>query len=122
VVIRDDKQERKVWSPPQIVVRKRNIGGESSVSPPSVPAAVVDGEVAVRRELAIKRVLEDEGGDGSSVRDYSLFTTKRGDTLFSQSWSPLSPNHRSFLHYFNHLRIFGLINVLVVVVNLRINT
>lgn len=102
MVIRDDKQERKVWSPPQIVVRKRNIGGESgcSVSPPSVPAAVVDEEVAVRRELAIKRVLEDEGGDGSSVRDYSLFTTKRGDTLFTQSWSPLSPNHRSFLLFF----------------------
>lgn len=102
VVIRDDKQERKVWSPPQIVVRKRNIGGESgcSVSPASVPAAVVDEEVAVRRELAIKRVLEDEGGDGSSVRDYSLFTTKRGDTLFTQSWSPLSPNHRSFLLLF----------------------
>ncbi|CAL9240533.1 unnamed protein product [Arabidopsis halleri] len=99
VVIRDDKQERKVWSPPQIVVRKRNIGGESgcSVSPPSVPAAVVDEEVAVRRELAIKRVLEDEGGDGSSVRDYSLFTTKRGDTLFTQSWSPLSPNHRGLI-------------------------
>ncbi|CAE5964012.1 unnamed protein product [Arabidopsis arenosa] len=97
VVIRDDKQERKVWSPPQIVVRKRNIGGESSVSPPSVPAAVVDEEVAVRRELAIKRVLEDKGGDGSSVRDYSLFTTKRGDTLFTQSWSPLSPNHRGLI-------------------------
>jgi acylglycerol lipase len=41
--------------------------------------------------------LEDEGGDGSSVRDYSLFTTKRGDTLFSQSWSPLSPNHRGLI-------------------------
>ncbi|XP_010428276.1 PREDICTED: monoglyceride lipase [Camelina sativa] len=102
VVIRDDKQqERKVWSPPQIVVRKRNIiGGESggasvSVSPPSVPAAVVDEEVAVRRELAIRRVLEDEGGDGS--RDFSLFTTKRGDTLFTQSWSPLSPNHRGLV-------------------------
>ncbi|KAJ0255709.1 Lysophospholipase like protein [Hirschfeldia incana] len=94
VVIRDEKQERKVRATPQqIVVKKRNI----SVSPPSVPAAVVDEEVAVRRELAMRRVLEDEGGDGSCVRDYSLFTTKRGDTLFTQSWSPLSPNHRGLI-------------------------
>ena len=99
VAIRDEKQERKVWSPPQIVVRKRGAGGSESgcsVAPPSVPAAVVDEEVAVRRELAMRRVLEDEGGDGSSVRDFSLFPTKRGDTLFTQSWSPVSPNHRSY--------------------------
>lgn len=102
VVIRDEKQERKVWVSPQIVVRKRNIAGDSGESgcsvsqPPSVPAAVVDEEVAVRRELAIRRVLEDDGGDGSYVRDFSLFTTKRGDTLFTQSWSPVSRNHRSF--------------------------
>lgn len=84
---------RKVRATPQqIVVKKRSI----SVSPPLVPAAVVDEEVAVRRELAIRRVLEDEGGgDGSCrVRDYSLFTTKRGDTLFTQSWSPLSLTHK----------------------------
>ena len=100
MVIRDDKQqERKVWSPPQIVVRKRSAAGESgcSVSPPSVPAAVVDEEVAVRRELAVRRVLEDEGGDGSSVREFSLFPTKRGDTLFTQSWSPVSLNHRGLI-------------------------
>uniref|UniRef100_A0A1J3G915 Caffeoylshikimate esterase n=1 Tax=Noccaea caerulescens TaxID=107243 RepID=A0A1J3G915_NOCCA len=104
VVIRDEKQERKVWVTPQIAVRKRNNIGESgasgcsvSVSPPSVPAAVVDEEVAVRRELAMRRVLEDDGGDGSTVRDFSLFTTKRGDTLFTQSWSPVSPNHRGLV-------------------------
>ncbi|CAN7129261.1 monoacylglycerol lipase [Brassica rapa] len=100
VVIRDEKQERKVWSPPQIVVRKRGAGGSESgcsVAPPSVPAAVVDLEVAVRRELAMRRVLEDDGGDGSSVREFSLFPTKRGDTLFTQSWSPVSPNHRGLI-------------------------
>lgn len=94
VVIRDEKQERKVRAAPQILVKKRNM---ISVSPPSVPAAVVDEEVAVRRELAIRRVLEDEGGDGSYVRDYSLFTTKRGDTLFTQSWSPFYLNHRGLV-------------------------
>ncbi|KFK41786.1 hypothetical protein AALP_AA2G172000 [Arabis alpina] len=96
---RTEKQERKVWVPPQIVVRKRNIagGGEvgCSVAPPSVPASVVDEEVAIRRELAIRRVLEDD--DGGCVRDYSLFTTKRGDTLFTQSWSPVSTNHRGLI-------------------------
>ncbi|KAG2322500.1 hypothetical protein Bca4012_056743 [Brassica carinata] len=98
VVIRDDKQERKVWSPPQIVVRKRSVGESGcSVSPPSVPAALVDEEVAVRRELAMRRVVEDDGGDGSSVREFSLFTTKRGDTLFTQSWSPVSLNHRGLV-------------------------
>lgn len=103
MVIRDEKQERKVWSPPQIVVRKRSVGGGSesgcSVTPPSVPAAVVDEEVAVRRELAVRRVLEDDGGDGSSVREFSLFTTRRGDTLFTQSWSPVSLNHRSYFNF-----------------------
>ncbi|KAL0801731.1 hypothetical protein Bca101_056907 [Brassica carinata] len=93
VVIRDEKQERKLRATPQVLVKKRNI----SVSPPLVPAAVVDEEVAVRRELAMRRVLEDEGGDGSYVRDYLLFTTKRGDTLFTQSWSPLPPNHRGLV-------------------------
>ncbi|CAH8359445.1 unnamed protein product [Eruca vesicaria subsp. sativa] len=88
LMIRDEKHEKKV-----AVVKKRNI----SVSPPLVPAAVVDEEVAVRRELAIRRVLEDDGGDGSYVRDYSLFTTKRGDTLFTQSWSPFSINHRGLV-------------------------
>lgn len=102
MVIRDEKQERKVWSPPQIVVRKRSVGGGGSesgcsVTPPSVPAAVVDEEVAVRRELAVRRVLEDDGGDGSSVREFSLFTTRRGDTLFTQSWSPVSLNHRGVI-------------------------
>ncbi|CAH8312082.1 unnamed protein product [Eruca vesicaria subsp. sativa] len=100
VVIRDEKQERKVWSPTQIVVRKRSVGGESgccSVAPPSVPAAVVDEEVAVRRELAVRRVAEDEGGDGSSVREFSLFMTRRGDTLFTQSWSPVSSHHRGLV-------------------------
>ncbi|CAA7032456.1 unnamed protein product [Microthlaspi erraticum] len=65
--------------------RKRNIS--CCVSPLPTPTTVVDEEVAVRRGLAMRRVLEDDGGDGSSVRDFSLFTTKRGDTLFTQSWT-----------------------------------
>uniref|UniRef100_A0A1J3IHF3 Monoglyceride lipase n=1 Tax=Noccaea caerulescens TaxID=107243 RepID=A0A1J3IHF3_NOCCA len=67
--------------------RKRNIGCCVSPLPTPTPTTVVDEEVAVRRGLAMRRVLEDDGGDGSSVRDFSLFTTKRGDTLFTQSWT-----------------------------------
>lgn len=76
--------------------RKMNIG--CGVSPSSPTTTVVDEEVAIRRKLAMRRVLEDNGGDGSSVRDFSLFTTKRGDTLFTQSWTPVdSAKNRSIL-------------------------
>lgn len=43
-------------------------------------------DVATRRAIAIKRVLEDSGN--GSVRDYSLITTSRGDQLFVQTWTP----------------------------------
>ncbi|KAI3802351.1 hypothetical protein L1987_30482 [Smallanthus sonchifolius] len=45
----------------------------------------VDHEVAVRRALAIRKVTD--GG-----RDYSLFVTPRGETMFTQSWTPISVN------------------------------
>jgi len=63
-----------------------------------IPAAIVprrlavDQEVAARRALAIRRVREDK--DDRSVRDYSLFATPRGATLFTQTWTPVSKNIR----------------------------
>ncbi|PON41264.1 Alpha/beta hydrolase fold [Parasponia andersonii] len=53
-------------------------------------AVAVDQEVAARRALAIRRVLQDDhdGGGEFSVRDFSLFVTARGDTIFTQSWTP----------------------------------
>ncbi|PON96803.1 Alpha/beta hydrolase fold [Trema orientale] len=53
-------------------------------------AVAVDQEVAARRALAIRRVLQDDrdGGGECSVRDFSLFVTVRGDTIFTQSWTP----------------------------------
>lgn len=82
--------------------RKRNIGcGVSPSSPTTTTTTVVDEQVAVRRNLAMRRVLEDNGGDGSSVRDFSLFTSKRGDTLFTQSWTPVdSAKNRSIPFYY----------------------
>ncbi|KAL0429653.1 UNVERIFIED_CONTAM: Monoacylglycerol lipase [Sesamum radiatum] len=62
-----------------------------------VPAAMaprksaVDKEVAARRALAVKRVVEDNsGGDNNNtVREFSLFVTSRGDSIFTQSWTPI---------------------------------
>ncbi|KAI3773952.1 hypothetical protein L1987_48491 [Smallanthus sonchifolius] len=50
----------------------------------------VDHEVAVRRALAIRKVTD--GG-----RDYSLFVTPRGETMFTQSWTPISVNTRALV-------------------------
>ncbi|CAK9180131.1 unnamed protein product [Ilex paraguariensis] len=55
----------------------------------SSSAVVVDQEVAARRALAIRRVVQDDN-DGESVREFSLFVTSRGDTMFTQSWTPVS--------------------------------
>lgn len=64
--------------------------GGSVVKVPSLwrkAAVVVDQEVAHRRTLAKMRVLQDD--DEACVREFSLFPTPRGDTLFTQSWSPV---------------------------------
>lgn len=66
------------------------------------PAAEVgpgDLEVAARRAMAIGRV--GQGSDGRmSLREFSLFATSRGDTLFTQSWMPSSVKIRSKLQTF----------------------
>ena len=54
--------------------------------------AVVDPEVGGRRAIAIKRVLHDD--DTNTVREFSLFVTARGDTLFTQLWTPVSAKIR----------------------------
>ncbi|CAA3009512.1 monoglyceride lipase-like [Olea europaea subsp. europaea] len=62
-------------------------GGGVVVRVPRKSGAAVDKEVAARRALAIKRVVEDNDGD-ETVREFSLFVTPRGDTMFTQSWIP----------------------------------
>ncbi|XP_065630444.1 uncharacterized protein LOC112040702 isoform X2 [Quercus suber] len=53
-------------------------------------SVVVEQEVAVRRALAMRRVAQDDddGLNEDVVRDYSLFLTPRGDTIFTRSWTP----------------------------------
>lgn len=60
-----------------------------------LPATIVpwritaaDHEAAARRAMAIRRVVQDD--DDSVVRDFSMFVTVRGDTMFTQSWTPVS--------------------------------
>lgn len=53
----------------------------------------LEQEVMARRSLAIRRVLQDDC-DQKIKRDFSLFVTPRGDTLFTQSWTPTSVNVR----------------------------
>ncbi|KZV57908.1 monoglyceride lipase [Dorcoceras hygrometricum] len=60
----------------------------AAMVPRKSAAAAVDKEVAARRALAINRVVEDDNGDGESVRDFSLLVSSRGDTIFTQSWTP----------------------------------
>ncbi|KAK4410722.1 Monoacylglycerol lipase [Sesamum angolense] len=79
-------------------------GGAKEEKPSAAPAKVVrvpaamaprkstvDKEVAARRALAVKRVMEDNcGGDNNdTVREFSLFVTSRGDSIFTQSWTPV---------------------------------
>nr|XP_043626894.1 monoacylglycerol lipase-like [Erigeron canadensis] len=59
---------------------------------------VVDQEVAARRAMAIKKVMENGGGGGDVCRrEYSLFVTPRGDTMFTQSWTPVSVKPRALV-------------------------
>lgn len=55
-----------------------------------------DTDAATRRELAIKRVTENNISS-SSLRDFSLLVTSRGDTLFTQSWTPRNTNIRGLV-------------------------
>lgn len=50
--------------------------------------SAVEQEVAARRSLAIRRVLQED--DKETLREFSLFVTSRGDTMFTQSWTPVS--------------------------------
>ncbi|CAN6478915.1 unnamed protein product [Victoria cruziana] len=76
--------------------------GVGSVPAVRVPAALVprrlatamsvEGEVSSRRALAIRNVRDDKSSE--SVREFSLFATGRGETLFTQSWTPANGETR----------------------------
>lgn len=74
---------------PATIVPWKSGGGGGGVT------AVVDPEVGGRRAIAIKRVLHDD--DTNTVREFSLFVTARGDTLFTQLWTPVSAKIRGLV-------------------------
>ncbi|KAJ6373742.1 hypothetical protein OIU78_029431 [Salix suchowensis] len=67
-------------------------GGGSGVT------AVVDSEVGGRRAIAIKRALQED--DPNTAREFSLFVSARGDTIFTQSWTSVSVKIRQILCLF----------------------
>lgn len=82
----DEKQRGTVVRVPATIVHWKST---SSAAPPPPP---VDHDVAARRALAKIRVRQDD--DENSVRQYSIFATARGETLFTQTWTPVSVNIR----------------------------
>lgn len=105
---KDEKHEGK---------KKGSVGTKFRVPAAVVPrrstAFAVDLEAAGRRSLAIRRVVEDD--DGVSMREFSLVCSARGDTLFIQSWSPISVKirsvadkkiYRSLLHWILMMLVF----------------
>ncbi|XP_075480676.1 uncharacterized protein LOC142521351 [Primulina tabacum] len=72
----------------------------AAMVPRKSAAAAVDKVAAARRALAIRRVVEDNGTDGDvkeSVRDFSLLVSSRGDTIFTQSWTPANVKVRGLV-------------------------
>lgn len=48
--------------------------------------------------MAIRRLrLEEDGDERLSKREFSLFTTARGDVLFTQSWTPVSVQTKALI-------------------------
>lgn len=96
---RDEKREESGGSQHHL---GKGAGGSSGGPVVRVPAKIVswrksgvlEQEVAARRALAIRRVVQDGGDDKKSVREYSLFSTARGNTIFTQSWTPVSATIR----------------------------
>ncbi|KAI3735769.1 hypothetical protein L6452_15282 [Arctium lappa] len=74
--------------------RKGGLRVPSSIVPWKSSISAAAQEVALRRALAIRKVTD--GGDVSR-RDFSLFVTPRGETMFTQSWTPISVDTRALV-------------------------
>lgn len=89
---KDENQERKstvVRVPATIVPWRSSTAAGANVG-------AVDQEVAARRTIAIWRVMQDKDKD-KSVREFSMFMSSRGETLFTQSWTPTSKKIRGLV-------------------------
>lgn len=85
-----------VVSPAEGVSGGRKATGRGGAMVVRVPAGVVPRrprdfqEAAARRGMAIHRIGVEEEEGRRSKREFALFATARGDTLFTQSWAPVS--------------------------------
>jgi len=66
-------------------------------------SAAASTSSTARRALAIRRLMDDADADPTSLRDYRLIASSRGDTIFTQSWIPRSPNNTIRLHLLSSL-------------------
>ncbi|KAG9457689.1 hypothetical protein H6P81_002197 [Aristolochia fimbriata] len=83
------KSGGSVMRVPAAMLQRRN-------STPVCSAVVSDDQQGpTRRALAIKRVEQDI--DDNSIREFLFFLTARGDTLFTQSWTPVSVKVRGLV-------------------------
>ncbi|WOG96715.1 hypothetical protein DCAR_0416051 [Daucus carota subsp. sativus] len=62
-----------------------------------VPWKCASVEVAARRALAVRRVTQESNADGQTAREYAMYVTSRGDTLFTQMWTPISVKVRGLV-------------------------
>ncbi|XP_072973685.1 uncharacterized protein [Typha angustifolia] len=67
-----------------------------------VPAKMVarrqrEQEAAARRAAAVRRVKKAAREGGRSRREFALLGTKRGETLFTQSWAPINVETRGLV-------------------------
>ncbi|GFP85753.1 caffeoylshikimate esterase [Phtheirospermum japonicum] len=71
----------------------------AAMVPRKSAAAAVDKDVTARRAMAIRRVVGGNGDedDRDTVREFSLFTSSRGDTIFTQSWTPVKVQVRGLV-------------------------
>ncbi|GMQ11637.1 hypothetical protein CsSME_00054188 [Camellia sinensis var. sinensis] len=95
-LLQDDKQDQRKLPPVLLRV------------PPNVPwksSSVVDQDVAARRALAIRRVMQ--ANHENSLREFSLFVTSRGETMFTQSWTLVSKQIRGLVVVLHGLNEHG---------------
>ncbi|XP_008806627.1 monoacylglycerol lipase [Phoenix dactylifera] len=98
VVSAADRPPATVAVAGEVVSGARKGAGSGGAMVLTVPAAMLpwwpreSQEAAARRGMAIRRMgVEEEEDEGRrSERGFALFTTARGDTLFTQSWAPVS--------------------------------
>jgi hypothetical protein len=79
-------------------------------------------DTAVRREIAIQRLQEEaeEAGAGRSRREFAVFETARGDTLFTQSWTPAAADPPRYSHLLADLRFVILVSIICQVAALAV--